>query len=73
MTDSLNAWIACDGVIIRWGLAGAATVVRHLATLDAVGDCIVCYHVGSRPYLVTAARFLELYEAWRERRSTVFV
>lgn len=72
MTDSLNAWVACDGVITRWGIAGASTVAKHLKVGGAVDDCVVCYHVGSRPYLVSAQRFLELYEAWRERRSTVF-
>lgn len=71
MVNSLHAWVAYRGTIIRWDVAHVETVVRALAGAPCLDDYLICYEQHGRPHLVSAERFLEIYESWRSRESAV--
>ena len=73
MIDSLHAWIACRGRVIDWNVAKASTVAKRLATAQPLSEYQVCYHVGTKPHLVSADAFLERYHAWCRGDVAVFV
>ena len=62
MTESLHAFIACRGQVIRWDVARPATVARHLARLDTLEGCVVGIQQWyGKPQLLTAEEFLQRY------------